>query len=150
MIVIILLVIGFSALYRLSDARLEISVYRVEEGAILILSGLIGAVLTFIISINLGLGAVIGSAFVGLVASIFFPFSSKLKNIGIVVYCGSFVGMSTVIVLPSILLVALAGGIAGFIFYILKHTYIGVGGKLGSIALVAVSITAVIINLIHK
>ena len=57
-----------------------------------------------------------------------------LKQIPVSIYCGAFVGMSSVDTSPSILFVFAAGCVAGLLLMVTKNLYLGVGGKLGTIA----------------
>ncbi len=87
----------------------------------------IGTLLTYWISVTLGLGAVIASGLVGVFAAAF------LKPYAAPIFSGSFVGMASAQVFdyPTI---ALAGAIAGLIFVLGKHVFNGFGGKLGTTA----------------
>ncbi len=87
----------------------------------------VGAMLTFIISVGLGQGAVLASGLVGIFGAVFIkPYAAPL-------YCGAFVGMSSGAVFGYGSL-ALAGAIAGVVFVLSKHVFNGFGGKLGTIA----------------
>jgi len=61
-------------------------------------------------------------------------------------YCGAFVGMTSSHVLPGTPWVVLAGIIAGVIYSWAKHFWVGVGGKLGTIAFAG---TALIVLVAH-
>lgn len=90
----------------------------------------IGALATFVLSVDAGLGPIVASAAVGLVAGLAVP------RIGPQVYCGSFVGMASPAVFGSLEAVALAGAIAGVGFVATTASFGGVGGKLGTVAMV--------------
>ena len=53
-------------------------------------------------------------------------------------YCGVFVGMTSESVLINPLFIVLAGGLAGGFWSLLRHSWIGIGGKMGTMALFAV------------
>ena len=91
------------------------------------LSLFLGTLVTYWISITLGLGAVVASGLVGVFAAAF------LKPYAAPIFSGSFVGMASAQVFdyPTI---ALAGAIAGVIFVLGKHVFNGFGGKLGTTA----------------
>lgn len=91
------------------------------------LSLFIGTLITYWISVTLGLGAVIASGLVGVFAAAF------LKPYAAPIFSGTFVGMasSQVFDYPTI---ALAGAIAGLVFVVGKHVFNGFGGKLGTTA----------------
>ena len=98
-----------------------------------------GAILTYVLSVEAGLGPVLASALVGLLVGVSVP------RIGAPVYCGSFVGMASPAVFSGLEYVALAGVIAGLTFVATDGVFDGFGGKLGTTALfgclVAVSLT---------
>lgn len=107
----------------------------------------IGAVLCYLLNVNAGLGSILSMGIVGTLAS-FAPSLNKksnyLKEIPTSIYCGAFVGMSSVATSPSIGFVLAAGTLAGLFFMISKNLFLGVGGKLGTMAFAGV-ITATLI-----
>ena len=56
-------------------------------------------------------------------------------------YCGAFVGMTSSHVLPGTSWVLLAGTIAGIIYSLARHFWVGIGGKLGTIAFAGTALT---------
>lgn len=88
-----------------------------------------GAVLAYVLSVAAEFGPVVGAALVGLVAGL------ALSDVAVPVYCGSFVGMATPTVFPSLEYVAAAGLITGLAFVATTGTFGGFGGKLGTLAL---------------
>jgi len=107
----------------------------------------IGSVLCYLLNANAGLGSILSMGIVGTLAS-FAPSLNKksnyLKEIPVSIYCGAFVGMSSVETSPSIWFALAAGTLAGFFFMISKNLFLGVGGKLGTMAFAGV-ITATLI-----
>ncbi|REE08642.1 hypothetical protein DFQ09_106109 [Winogradskyella pacifica] len=101
----------------------------------------IGAVLCYLLNVNGGLGPILSMGIVGTLAS-FAPSLNKksnyLKEIPTSIYCGAFVGMSSVATTPSIGFVLAAGTLAGLFFMISKNLFLGVGGKLGTMAFAGV------------
>ncbi len=87
-----------------------------------------GALITYILSIDLGLGAVTASGLIGVLAALVIP------DYAVPAYCGSFAGMSSARLLGSHWEIVLAGSIAGLIFILTDCAYPGFGGKLGAIA----------------
>jgi hypothetical protein len=80
----------------------------------------VGAVMClFKLTLTLG---VISAGIIGTLAS-FLPSINKesyyLKQLPAAIYCGVFVGMSSVAIIPSIVLVVAAGILAGY-FYVIK------------------------------
>lgn len=89
-----------------------------------------GALLTFYLSRDLGLGPVTGAGLTGLAAALF------LRRFEIPVYCGAFVGMASnqlfcfwPVLLPASL-------VAAIVFVFSRDLFSGFGGKLGTIALI--------------
>lgn len=107
----------------------------------------VGAVLCYILNVTCGLGSILALGIVGTCAS-FLPALNKdslyLKQIPISLYCGAFVGMSSVETSPSILFVFAAGCLAGLFLMISKNLYLGVGGKLGTMAFGGVILSSLI------
>ncbi|WP_435366079.1 hypothetical protein [Haloarchaeobius sp. DYHT-AS-18] len=99
----------------------------------------VGAVVTFVASTRFGLGPVVASALVGLVAGVSLPVVSP--NLGSVLasaaYCSSFVGMSSTERLETEASVGLAGVLCGVVFVTVAPAFAGAGGKLGTTAFIA-------------
>ncbi len=91
---------------------------------------LAGAAVTFVLSVDLGLGAVTASALAGLIASVF------LKRYAVAVFCGSFVGMASPDIYRLWPCMVFAGSIAGLVFVAGKRFFNGFGGKLGTTAMI--------------
>ena len=101
--------------------------FEIPTDPLSFVSVLAGTVLTYFLSVDVGLGAVVASALVGVVAA------AVVKAYAAPVFCGSFVGMAAAEVL-SFGTVALAGVFAGIVFVVAKDVLNGYGGKLGTIA----------------
>ena len=97
----------------------------------------IGAVICYLLNVNWELGGVLSTAITGTIAS-FLPVlkrkSEYLKKLPPAIYCGSFVGMSSLEIAPSINFVILAGIFAGLFLLLSKSIFLGIGGKLGMVA----------------
>lgn len=93
--------------------------------------------LTFLVSTSLGQGPVVASALVGLVAAL------TVGEQATPAYCGSFVGMVSTAVLPTLGPVAAASLVAAGVYVLAKRVFGGFGGKLGTTAFVGC--TAVIL-----
>lgn len=122
--------------------------YGVLEHCEVVVGCMVGAVVTYFISVELGAGPVIGAAIVGVVVAFAAKNSDILKDMPAPVYCGAFVGMVAPFVLPSIILVALAGIIAGFVFALSHEVYTGIGGKLGTIAFIGVALAVFTLKMV--
>jgi len=90
----------------------------------------VGAILTYYLSINLGIGAVLASSIVGMVAVIF------AKGYAVPAFCGSFVGMSSPELLGPVAFMFSSIAVS-VIFVFVKDVFNGYGGKLGTTALSA-------------
>jgi hypothetical protein len=95
-----------------------------------------GAILTYLLSVRAGLGPVVSSALVGLLAGVL------ADEIAVPAYCGSFVGMASPALFPSVGYPAAAGLLSGLAFVAAEHAFDGVGGKLGTLALFGCTTTA--------
>jgi len=89
----------------------------------------LAAGLTYILSVHAGLGPVLASAAVGVAAGLAVP------DVDAAAYCGSFVGMASPAVFPSVWPVLVAGAVAGVAFVAATASFVGFGGKLGTLAL---------------
>jgi hypothetical protein len=96
------------------------------------------AVATYFLSVHAGLGPVVASALVGLVAGV------VADEIAVAAYCGSFVGMASPALFPSVGYLALAGLLSGVAFVAAERAFSGFGGKLGTLALFGCATTAVL------
>lgn len=120
------------------------------ELLILIISGALSAVITFILNVKFKQGHVRASALVGVVVGCFvllFPnlFSQYLNhNLPLVCFGASFVGMVSHKVLGNYYLLALSGGIFTILFLNISSMFNGFGGGLGATACVALLITLAI------
>lgn len=86
-----------------------------------------GAVVTYVLSVNLALGPVVGAGLVGVAIALIKP------KYGVPVYCGAFVGMASSDYLAFYPLL-LAGIFGGIVYVISSPVFNGFGGKLGTIA----------------
>lgn len=87
-----------------------------------------GGLATYLLSCDLGLGAVVASGTIGLLGALILP------NQAVPIYCGSFVGMVSPALLHCHSQVLLASVIAGVVFVLSTGVLDGFGGKLGTIA----------------
>jgi hypothetical protein len=117
-------------------SRLDPAEVLCREHALNALSVAGGAVVTFVLSIDIGLGGVTASALVALIAAYVIP------DYAVPVYCGSFVGMASTQLLYGHGELALAGAVAAVIYVLTACTFPGIGGKLGTIAFAGSVITA--------
>ena len=103
---------------------------------------LLGTIVTYSLQYFLDLNPILSASIVGLCGA--FADKKLSKVISVPLYCGAFVGMTNPENHFTFPLIFTFGLIAGIVYYLSKNFYTGVGGKLGTIAFVAV-ISVVII-----
>lgn len=108
----------------------------------IVLTALMGTILTYYLNVTLNIGPVVASGLVGIIASIFLP-----ADLSIIAYTAAFAGMSSALVLVSYPMVIVTGLLVGGIFILTQPIYQGFGGKLGTIAACAVIITVKLFEL---
>jgi len=99
--------------------------------------------LTWLLNHQLGLGPIVANGLVGVAAAIFMP--GALAGIA---YTSSFVGMSSLAVLPSIIFALMGGLITGLVIITTTEIYAGIGGKGGTTAAAATLVTRAISGLL--
>lgn len=134
-VVLVTLVIGVGAALRRPTFRLNGQLVRSA------LISLAGALLTFVFSMRLGMGPVVASALVGLVGSQVVKDREQL-----VMYLGAFVGMSSAVLFPSFIPLIGAGILGGLLFELTDECWVGVGGRLGTIAATSVVVVLSLIG----
>lgn len=102
-----------------------------------------GASITWMLNHHMGLGPVVSNGLVGVMAAILMP-----ASLAGVLYTSSFVGMSSITVLPSIYFALLGGALAGVGIAATTEVYAGIGGKGGTTAAAASIVTKAISGLI--
>lgn len=107
-----------------------------------IMYSFIGVTLTWFINHKMGYGPFIASGLVGVIAAIFLP-----KDLASMTYTSSFVGMSSLEVIPSISAAALGSLIVGLVLLSTREIYAGIGGKGGTTAALSTIITKTIIRI---
>jgi hypothetical protein len=112
----------------------------------IMLGVIIGGVLTFVLNVEFKLGAAMAAGLVGILGAYLPQFIRlpKAKDYAVPVYCGAFVGMSSTLVLSNIWLVLLASSLAALLFVVVKNVYLGVGGRLGVVAFMGVTLSTAI------
>lgn len=106
----------------------------------ILIYGVIGAVISFILNVRLNNSAVISSGIVGLLAAVALPIIHPANGaiLSVMAYCASFAGMSAKARISNEVQMMLAGIIAGFIFIYTSPFLGGAGGKLGTTAFASV------------
>jgi len=92
------------------------------------LSVVVAAILGYLASARLGLGAVLVSSLLGLSGAVLMP------KRAVAIYCGSFAGMAAPAAFETLGAVALSGVLAATFYVSCKPCFEGVGGRLGAAA----------------
>ena len=109
---------------------------------LLIIFGAVGALATHIISEKLKTGVVVASGAIGLIAGIVLPLIFR-EDGGIyasLLFCASFAGMASKKVIKKVFLYTITGVVSALVFFFSFPYFNGLGGKLGTIAFIAVII----------
>lgn len=126
------------------------------ENIILIITSIISAIATYILSVKCKQGPVKASALLSFLVGTFFLIFPSLfpetlsKSIPLVFFGASFVGMSSVKRISNNLWMAFAGMVFGLIFINSSKFFSGYGGGLGTTACLSVVITLGLINFWQK
>lgn len=102
---------------------------------------IMGVTLTWFINHKIGYGAIIANGLVGVMAATFLP-----NDLAGITYTSSFIGMSSLSVIPSMIGAILGGLIVSLVFLATAEIYVGIGGKGGTTAALSTIITKTIIN----
>ncbi len=113
----------------------------------------IGALVCYFLNNIYHLGPVMAAGIVGTLAS-FIPLLNKkstyLKQLPATFYCGAFIGMTNIAIASSVYFVLAASFFAAVLLLVSKSLFNGLGGKLGTVAFTAVTITSFIFFLLFK
>ena len=113
----------------------------------------VGALASFYLNHFLKLGPVISAAAVGSIAS-FIPNLNKrspyMQQLPAAIYCGAFIGMTSIGVAPNISFILTASFFTAILLILSKNLFAGVGGKLGTLAFAGVVITSFLYFLISS
>ena len=109
------------------------------ETVFVVPTAVIAAALTVVLGVRYGLGAVVASAVVGLLAGVGLPalFPELGGTLALAAFCASFVGMVAPARIDGELRVGLTGAVSGLAFVALSPALAGAGGKLGTTAFVS-------------
>lgn len=108
----------------------------------ILICSFIGVTLTWFINHKMGYGAIVSNGLVGVMAAIFLP-----NDLAGITYTSSFIGMSSLAVIPSMAVAALGSLIVGLILLTTVEIYAGIGGKGGTTAAISTIITKAIIRI---
>ena len=114
-----------------------------DVAALLVAAAAVAAVATFLVSVHLDHGPVVGSAVVGLIAGLICPpLFAAGDAVAAVAFCASFTGMATPERIPGTGWMLCAGLVSGLVFVGATPYFVGFGGKLGTIAFTGCLLTA--------
>lgn len=120
------------------DKRIETNKRRLH----ILICSFIGVTLTWFINHKLGYGAVVANGLVGVAAATLIP-----MDLAGMTYTASFVGMSSLAVIPSMGAAMLGGIIVGLVLISTVEIYVGIGGKGGTTAALSTIITKTILSI---
>lgn len=95
----------------------------------IMICSLAGVTLTWFINHEMGYGPIIANGLIGVLAATFLP-----NDLAGVTYTTSFVGMSSLAVIPDLATAVLGSVIVGAVFLSTAKIYAGIGGKGGTTA----------------
>lgn len=121
-----------------SDDKCRVS----DKHLYVLICSFIGVTLTWFINHEMGYGPVIANGLVGVMAAIFLP-----NDLAGIAYTSSFVGMSSLAVIPSMVAAILGSLIVGLILLTTEGIYAGIGGKGGTTAALSTIITKTIVKI---
>ena len=137
-IVLIGLVVGTWHEWRaLTQKRPQASLWT-KRNALDALAVVAGTLITYVLSVEVGLGAVVASALGGVGIALLLP------SVAVPFYCGTFVGMISPGLVVGWPALVLAGMVGSVVFVIGKGIFDGFGGKLGTTAYIACLATALV------
>lgn len=116
--------------------KIKIKTTFKKETIYTIICALLSTTLTWYLNHILGYGAIVSNGLIGVMAAIFLP--NDLAGIS---YTSSFVGMSSLSVIPNIGVAALGGLIVSIVLLTTAEIYAGIGGKGGTTAALSTLIT---------
>lgn len=101
------------------------------------LSVFLGALFSYLINHNFQLGAVVASSLIGLIGGLLMP------ALAVPIYCGSFAGMVSSLLISDPLAIITVGIFAGLLYVSGSETFKGFGGKLGATAYFATLLASI-------
>ena len=114
-----------------------------KDSVITILTAIFGIASTYAINIYAGQGPVISASLICLIGGLFFGNYAGINN------SGAFAGMSSRVFVPSIVYTLFDGLLVGALWIVLIKSFLGYGGKQGTIAFIGVSVSSFILYFIN-
>ena len=113
----------------------------------------ISALITYWLNNAVGWGPVLSLGVVGTIGSYLYLLdrkSSYLKEIPPPIYCGAFIGMSSLHVGSIYVIILLAGLFTAAMYVLTRSVLVGVGGKLGTLAFIGFLFSVLLVNWLLK
>lgn len=107
-----------------------------ERHFLVMICAFAGVTVTWYINHGMGYGPVIANGLVGVIAATFLP-----KDLAGISYTSSFVGMSSLSVLPTMEAAAIGSLMVGIMLLLTADIYTGIGGKGGTTAALSTILT---------
>ena len=114
-----------------------------KETVTTISTSVFGIASTYALSIYAKQGPVIGASLICLIGGLFFGEYAGVNN------SGAFAGMSSSTAMPSIWYTLLAGSIVGVLWILFIKSFLGYGGKQGTIGFISVNVSSLILHFIN-
>lgn len=145
----ILLIIGcFFAISLMDHSRVLVSDIKKlkfnKKTLYIIICSIAGSTLTWLINHKIGYGAIVANGLIGVIAATFLP-----NDLASITYTSSFVGMSSLAVIPSVWAATIGGFIISIVLIASAEIYAGIGGKGGTTAALSTIITKTIIRFLN-
>ena len=103
-----------------------------------IIVAICSACLTYFLSLHLKKGPVLASAIITLASGLLMPhFFTEGGTLALVATTASYAAMVSAIKFPKLIEMVAVGAICGLIFTLTQNVFVGVGGRLGSIAAIS-------------
>lgn len=113
----------------------------------------IAAIITYFLNNHFELGGVFSAGIVGTAGSFLTklkPRSEYLKQMAGPIYCGAFIGMTSLNFEYVYFMIITAGVFTALLFFATKSLFVGVGGKLGTLAFIGVLLSMLLFKLIFN
>ncbi len=135
---VVILFLATVKLYR----HIEDEVHDLLNGWKIFVALLCGSWLTYFLATSASVNSVLAASVVGVLGA-YVPELLRIKHAkdyAAPIYCGTFVGMSSSLVFPNAYWLIFASAVSALLCVISKNVYLGVGGKLGAMAFMGVTI----------
>lgn len=111
----------------------------------------VSAIITYVLNNRLGLGSVFSVGIVGTAGScltLLNPRSDYLKQIAGPIYCGAFIGMTSMDFKYVYLMILVSGIFTAILFSLTQTLFVGIGGKLGTLAFIGFLLSILLFKLL--